>query len=161
VTVDGILWRLRPRLEAALKRNQKSFATYEEARSRYVETRSVDHLASVLHPDTVYRNLEYSAVLDTGEELVGEFDGLIVVDTFMVLVEAKARTMRASGERGAPDSLKTEIEAIIEHGLDQLAKHRRALAPDATLKLRDANGKAVELDRSNVTRTVGILVTLE
>ena len=157
VSGADLFFSLRSRLEGALKdAGDQTWERYNRVRTRFLEQRSVDLLESALRPEAIYRNLTYKV----GEEKF-ETDGLLILDTAAIIVEAKGRSLTEPARRAAPARLRTELSKIVGDANDQVSRLRQLIGEGKTLDAKDENGTAVSIDCSNIRRIFSVVVTLE
>lgn len=160
ISYDSLLWALRPRFESELKpglAGQEVWESFNKHRAAYVEHRAIDNLAKALRARTVLRNVTY-----LGEGKRREVDGVIVVDSVLILVEAKAATLRGSSRKGNAEDLNGDLAGILGKATSQLASLRSAIAAGGRLTFRTTKGKAVgDVVCKGVTQVLAIAVTLE
>ena len=86
---NSILWSIRPALEgrlnpaspvAASGTDSSVWEQYQQARSDYLEARSMELLNKALRHTESYRNLEYDSV-DNGQVVQAELDGMLFFDS--------------------------------------------------------------------------------
>jgi hypothetical protein len=160
VSVHLLLWGLRPALERVLKgMGGKAFSTFEKHRTRRVEERAMVALSKALRPDSFATGLHYE-IEEDGETKRPELDGLLRVDNALILVEAKASSMRAGHRRLAP-SIAEWLRKEVGGGARQARRARQALASATPAPLSDEHNQPVEFDLQDVRRAFEIVVVLE
>ena len=104
VSAPSLIWALRPFVEKALKEHDAaSFKRFEHHRRAMVERRATAALAKALRADWAHEEIHYDGARDDQH---GEIDGLLRIDTALLIVEAKASSMRPSARRLAQDSFR-------------------------------------------------------
>ena len=64
-------------------------------------------------PDAlIKRNLEYD-IVENGTTKSVELDGLVICDSILFLIEAKAGSITEPARRGAPDRLKAHLKELL------------------------------------------------
>lgn len=162
LTVPGnLLWSIRPRLEAALKpasnpsATQRHWARIEGARKSFVEDSAMDLLETALRPMLVHRNLEY---YHAGSWY--EADGLMLIDTAAVVVEAKAGALTPPARRAAPKRMKSDLSKLLDDGAAQAERLSGLAAASESIRIR-VSGAEEDLDVSAVQHVFSVVVTLE
>ncbi|HDH26428.1 MAG TPA: hypothetical protein ENH00_09580 [Actinobacteria bacterium] len=162
LTVPGnLLWSIRSRLEDAVKptanpaANDRQWNRFERARSSYVEDSVLDLLEQALAPVSTFRNLEYES---DGEWY--EADGLLLIDTFAIVVEAKAGALTPPTKRAAPKRMKKDLGKLLDHGAAQAERLRGLVAGGQELKIR-RGGVEEKVDVESVRHVFPVVVTLE
>lgn len=165
ISQHNLHWGIRPALEAAIKQvDQKTrrgaWKRYEHHRRRCVEQRAVDALTGSLSPDWSHATVEYETEVD-GATVRVEVDGILRLDSALVIVEAKGASMRPSARRGARLSLESWLESELKRAAEQLARATRTFVEDPGVSVYDASGKPLELDLHGIRHVFPIAVTLE
>jgi hypothetical protein len=160
LAVESLLWAIRPRLERELKpgrAGQQVWDVFNTQRADYVEERAMQALARGLAGARVLRNVTYPM---DGRRY--EVDGLVVIDTVVLIVEAKSQTMRDRSRGGDTEFLHEDLQSLVGKASTQLSRMRSLVARGGRLPLADSRGKKVgSLDCSHLKRAVAIAVTLE
>lgn len=145
---------LRPLLEATLK-GGTSWNRYEDRRSAYLEERVIVLLKKTLRPDRFFTNVEYEFTDETGTLVNGEADGMLFLDSALVLVEAKA-----GGTDKKCVSIQGDTRALLGKAVEQAEKTRRAISAGGTFCVA---GKQVlgPADFAGIKHIFSIAVTLE
>jgi hypothetical protein len=160
VSVHNVLWGLRPKLEDALKRDQKSFRTYEKHRANVIEQRAVSALATALKADWSHSGLYYE-ITEDGETKRPELDGIIRLDDVLFIIEVKAGSMRPSARRAAPDALRDWLNDELTKAAKQARRARDALLATPSASVYDGKGKPVTLELDDIRVVIEMVVTLE
>lgn len=160
VSPHNLHWGLRPTLEQKLKQaGQGPFKRYDRHRSRTIEHRAVAALAKALRADWAHEGLEYE-VFEDGEPKRPELDGLVRLDSALVIVEAKASSMRASARRVAPLSFKEWLEDEVSAAAQQARRAKQAIV-DAGAPVFDSEGRSMQLDLQDTHHVFEVIVVLE
>lgn len=153
LTVAGNdLWALRPLFERTIKGER-----YARHRGRWLEDRAVDLLASALAPDNVQKGVRLIDP-DDGTEF-GEIDGLLRFDDTVLLIEAKAASMRPGARRGGR-ALQRHLKETLGKASEQTSVALDVLLGRWPAIVRDATGEVVDLGQG-VREVHPILVTLD
>jgi hypothetical protein len=161
--VGNLLLALRPRCEEALKPADEvptaaaRWERYNRHRTLYVESRAAELLTSALRPESAWANVVY----DLGEADVFELDGLLVLDSVALVIEAKAAALSAPARRGAPDRLRRDVERVLQEASDQLRRFHMAVQKLSPLSLRSADGTSMDFKAEDVTEAFSVVVTLD
>jgi Holliday junction resolvase-like predicted endonuclease len=153
LTVPGNdLWALRPLFERALKTDR-----YTAHRGTWLEDGAVGMLAAQLQPDEVHTSVKI--VAPDGRSVIGEIDGLIRFGDTILLVEAKAATMRVGARRGGRSLIK-HLKATLTKASKQVELAHEVLHGNQEANLQSADGRALVLGEA--PREIHpILVTLD
>src|SRR6266581_4587465 len=89
----------------------------------YVEKKALEYLRDTLRPDQAYQSLKYW-VTEEGEHKEAELDGLLVIDSALFLVEAKAGSITQPARRGAAASLQTDLQKLVGDSYSQALRAR-------------------------------------
>lgn len=162
------LWSLRPAIEAfikpgsadAVEEGEVLWERYNRSRADYVEEKAVQYLAETLRHAEVYRNLTYQ-VSENGETKEVELDGLLMIDSALFLVEAKAGTLSPPARRGAPKRIYREIKELVEDAYLQALRAKRYIEQTDSASFSLADGTVVEVARERFDRIFLVTVTLE
>jgi hypothetical protein len=161
--VGNLLFALRHQLEDALKlkdgaqRGDRTWERYNRVRKSYVEETTVQHLSRALRTTAAWNNVAYTIDSEGPYEL----DGLVVVDTVALIVEAKAAALSSPARRGAPGRLGHDVEEVITSASGQAERLRTAFEHGMDVALTDSSGRRINLSRRDVTRVFSVVVTLD
>jgi hypothetical protein len=151
---SNLFFALRPTLSEHLleSRNRERFA---RQRGRYLESAAVAALTSALRPTTVLQNVKW-----TDGAARYETDGLLILDTAAVIVEAKSHLISAKARR-ISDRLNDDLEQIIKESADQAVRLRTVIERDHALRVVPDRGSAEVLDLASVRHVYCLTVALE
>jgi hypothetical protein len=167
---NSLVWSIRPALEsylnpespqAASGTNAAIWERYQKARSDYLEARSLELLESALQHTESYRHLKYDVVKDDGEIVEAELDGLLILDSVLFLVEAKAGTMSLPARRGAPKRMVTEIKELIGEAYDQALRAKQYIETTDKPTFRLNDGSVFRIPKQRINRIFMVTITLE
>jgi hypothetical protein len=159
----NVLFALRSRFEEALKPREGDAATaqrwerYNRARAKYIEERAVALLRDGLKTDLAWVNPTY--VIEGGDRI--EIDGLVVIDTVALVVEAKGAALSEPAKRALEPRLKRDIEATLEEAAGQANRLSTAIEKREPIAFADRNGNPIPLDHAQLSRVFPIVVTLD
>lgn len=153
LTVPGNdLWALRMILEQTVKGER-----YARRRGSWLESRSVTMLTNTLSPDEAHAGVK---IIDAdGHTELGEIDGLLRFGDTILVVEAKAATMRPGARRGGK-ALLTHLEGTLQKAAQQVRLARDAMHGQGGASLRTCEGKSLVLGE-RVREVHPLLVTLD
>jgi hypothetical protein len=164
----SVVWAIQPRLEESLNPNTlvsvtkelKPWKSYERNRAEYLERETLRLLGQTFKNAQVYRKLKYTP---KGRHITerAELDGLIIYDTNLFLVEAKAGTFSASARRGSKSRLKRDLGELFGRAHSQALRAKRYIEGTDKPIFITKEGQEVALDKSLLHRTFLITVTLE
>jgi hypothetical protein len=160
VSAPSLIWALRPFVEKALKDHDAgSFTQYEQHRRAIVERRATAALAKALRVDWAHEEVHYDGARDDQH---GEIDGLLRVDTALVVVEAKASSTRPSARRLAQDSFRGWLKKEVTKAAAQTRRAREMLLNQSTqLTITDKSGRPLTLNLDGIEHTFELIVVLE
>jgi hypothetical protein len=165
---DLSYWSLRPAIEALLKpnntgvvnRNQTLWARYDAIRANYVEKKALEYLRNALRPDQAYQSIKYW-VTEQGERKEAELDGLIMIDSALFLVEAKAGSVTQPARRGAAASLKTDLQKLVGDAYSQALRAKKYIRETDQPIFSLADGSIVQVPKERIDRIFMVSVTLD
>ena len=152
-------WGLKDYLEDQLK-SGKFWQRYSKLRGIFLEHASLELLGTALPHAKVYRNLEYS-VVENGEAKKAELDGLILLDRAIFLVEAKAGSLTAPAQRGAPKRLRTDLRKLLGKAHSQGLRARTYIKETENPSFKSGTGELVQIDPSETDYIFVVAVTLD
>lgn len=153
----NLLFALRHQIEDALKRDSAAWERYNRVRKRYVEDNAVAYFRAALKTPKAWTNLMYT--IDGAGPY--ELDGLVILDSVAVVVEAKAAALTGPARRGAPGRLKRDVETVLAEASSQAERLRLAFEEGREIALADGEGNPVVLSHSDTARVFSVVVTLD
>jgi len=146
-------------MEGLLDPHPALHARYESRRSSYLEA-EVERLFRDAFPGAaLYRGSQWK---DGRTGQVFENDLFVVLDSFALIVEAKAGKVREAARRGAPDTVQRVIEDLLIAPAIQSARLAERLRDNPGVQRFDTRrGVIHEVDTSDVTRIVRLSVALD
>lgn len=158
--VPKLLWAIRPNLEDVLLHRKGIWARYNRHRSKFLETKALELLAKCLPGATAYHDLSYSIRNEHGEETQCQLDGMLMYDSVLFLLEAKAGSLSPEARRGAP-SLREDLETILGEGHEQALRSLRYLesAEQVTFKQRAVG--PIHVRKRDFARVILVTVSLD
>jgi hypothetical protein len=151
VSPDLLLRALLPRLEQLLAdRPPRERESYQRRRGRWVEDTATATLSAFIRPAFTQNGLVHDD---------GEIDGLVAFDNILILVEAKAKSLRVARRLDDPRRYDTDVSELVVDACDGLRRGRRALRRRATF--RDRHGNEIRIPVTKDTRIISVIVTLE
>jgi hypothetical protein len=84
---------------------------WQNRRASFLEEETAKLFRKVFRDSVIYKNIEWR-IAGSGEN--GETDLLVLVDSLLLIVEAKSGEISAPSKRGAPERLKSEIKELLE-----------------------------------------------
>jgi hypothetical protein len=131
-------------------------AAWQARRATFLEEDVARLLHQALPGSTVHRNLEWRTVDNSTN---GETDLLVLIDSLLLIVEAKSGAISASSKRGAPVRLKSEVKELLE--APALQSQRAAAAFADHISGRAQLHLSEHVDFSKVKHVIRLSVTLE
>jgi len=156
--VNHLWWAAKPRLERVLLHDAAARDQYVRTRSRYLENRTTQLIASTsLHART-WQTLHY--LYDDGEgEREYELDGLVLVDDVAFLIEAKGGSMSPAARRGAP-SVVEDLRSLVTKAYEQASRAARYIrSRDSAVFV--VGRESVVIQGSTISRIFLVSSTLE
>jgi hypothetical protein len=152
-------WAIKRGLESVLLYDPTTRNRYERSRSRYLESRAVEMVASTSRHAQKWTRLTYS--FDDGDgPKAYELDGLVLVDRTAFLVEGKAGSMSFPARRGA-ESAKSELKELVAEAHIQSNRALRYLNSTREAQFMAGAEDKLLLRRSDLSRVYLVNVTLE
>ena len=107
-------------LERLMENRDSSYfvLSFLKARDEYLERKSLELLGKLLPGSKIYPKLHYPVVVGGQEQWV-ETDGIILLDSVLIIVEAKAAKLSVSARRGSILRLKDNLEEILGKAHEQ------------------------------------------
>lgn len=164
----SLIWTLQPRLEESINPNSPNtlvqggriWRRYEKNRKNYLEQETLRLLGNTLRHAQMYGGLEYE-VVENGVAKKTELDGLIVYDTTLFLIEAKAGSFSFSARRGSKDRIKRDLKELLGKAHSQAVRAKRYIEDTDSPTFVTGEGKRVTIDKGKFWRTFMVTVTLE
>ena len=129
---------------------------WQSRRATFLEEETARVLHQGLPGSVIHRNLKWRTA---DNDVNGETDLLVLVDSLLLIVEAKSGAISASSKRGAPDRLKSEVKELLEAPALQSQRAAAAftdhISGRAQLRLSDS------VDLSMIKYVIRLSVTLE
>lgn len=152
-TVPGNdLFALRPLFEQSLKEEQ----SYLRHRGRWLGDRCAELLGEALNPDELHVGVKFEFEREDGEQVRGEIDVLIRLGDTVLLVEAKAASMRLGARRGG-EAFRRFLKDTLKKATMQGTNAVEAMRLDAALT---KNGQALQLGE-RIQEAHPIMATLD
>ena len=152
-------WAVKTGFESVLLSDAATKSRYERRRSRYLESRAVELIASTSRHARKWTRLAYT--FDDGDGPKNyELDGLVLVDKAGFLVEAKAGSMSLPARRGAESAI-SELKELVGDAHTQANRALRYLNSTNEVQFRSADGDDIKLRRNDFSRLYLVNVTLD
>jgi hypothetical protein len=152
-------WAIKTALESVLMSDPTTKSRYERSRSRYLESRAVEMIASTSKHARKWTRLRYSFDDGNGTKQY-ELDGLVLVDRTAFLVEGKAGSMSFPARRGA-ESARSELKELVADAHIQSNRALRYLNSTREAEFVTEAENKVLLRRGDLSRVYLVNVTLE
>lgn len=164
----SLIWAVQPRLEESINptspnaqvQGNRIWKRYEKNRKNYLEQETLRLLGNTLKHAEVYGGLEYQ-VIESGIAKKTELDGLVVYDTTLFLIEAKAGSFSFSARRGSKDRIKRDLKELLGKAHSQAVRAKRYIEGTNSPTFVTSEGKKVVIDKGRFWRTFLVTVTLE
>lgn len=159
--ITKLNWSIKDQFELALKGRPGVWERYQHHRSTVVEIETLELLRNCLPGAEVYHDLNYTVNSPDGEPINFQLDGLIVYDTVLFLVEAKAGAMRWSARRGAPISLREDLQKMVGEAHEQAIRASAFIdsEPEVSFKIQD--GGNLSIAGSSFSQRIIVTSTLD
>jgi hypothetical protein len=146
-------------MESVFYSNAELKERYEKRRSKFLEEEIETLFKASLPEALIHKNLVWH---DQDGNKDYENDLLIIVDSFAVVIEAKAGKISAPSKRGAPDRLKREIEKLLVEPSRQASRFAKFLAANLQMvEMLDVSGEKVIVDLSSVKQVLTWSITFD
>ncbi len=168
VAPGALLWAIQPQLENAIQAVSKAGATqknawvsYQKSRGDYLERETIELFKNTLKQAVAYQSLAYTITDEKGKKVTTELDGLIIYDTTLFLIEAKAGNYIPAAKRGGKESIKTVLKKLIgeAHAQAMRAKNHITNSEECEFTLPDKT--QLKLAGREFSRIIPVVVTLE
>lgn len=163
----SLIWAIQSRFEDSLKLNsssttggQRDWKIYENNRARYLESEALRLLGSTLKCAEVYPDLSYE-FLENGKLVKTQLDGLIIYDSTIFLIEAKAGAFSISARRGSRDRIKRDLKELLGKAHSQAVRAKRYIESAESPVFISKQGQNVFIDKNRFRRIFLVAVTLE
>ena len=134
-------WAIQPLLENTLKSSEDGvWQRYERHRHDYLLSKSLSLLAGVMPDALIKRNLEYD-IVENGTTKSVELDGLVICDSILFLIEAKAGSITEPARRGAPDRLKAHLKELLAKAHSQGIRAKKYIKESSSPVFREQHTK--------------------
>ncbi len=135
--------------------------SYQKRRSAYLEQKSMDYFARALPRSEVYPKLYYNAMVN-GIPKRCETDGIIIFDTQLFIIEAKAGSLSLSARRGGLERTMGDLKELVDGAYTQANRTLAYIKSNATPTFEDEQGNTVLKidDKSSIKHTYLVNVTL-
>lgn len=153
----NLLWAIPPILEAAL-RDTDVWESYQARRAEVIEAWSVDSLAEAVRADYSAKNLRFSVGEDAARY---EVDGLVLLDDFAFVVEAKSGRLSDNARRGRARDLVPALEALVGRASSQALRLVRAIRDREAIHFYSDGGDEIDVPLQSVTRAQAVIATVE
>jgi hypothetical protein len=123
---------------------------------------SLLELVSRRHSEsTAWSSLGYEFDEETGKgKQRFELDGLLIVDTVLFLVEAKAGAVRLAARRGAPSAME-DLESLVSDAYQQAIRAFRFIKSHSSVQFVLKDGTRVNIVSEQFTRIILLTTTLD
>jgi hypothetical protein len=138
--------------------SDKLKTAYEEMRAKWLEEMSAALLKEAMPSGTIWRSLKWK---DAATGKVFENDIAVLVDRWLILVEAKSGQVTDSARRGSFDRLKREIRKLMVDPSDQSKRLADLLMATKGKHVFDCLEGKCEIDSSALDGIIRINITNE
>ncbi len=153
-------WAIKPNLEDLLKTSPSTWQTYQDQRARFLESETLSLLSRCLPGAQIYNNLSYSQRGEDNQINEFELDGLIIYDSVLLLVEAKAGQMSSPARRGAP-SITEDLKSLVGEAHEQAMRAQRYVLSAPDVEFVCSNGQHIRLRNADYNRIILITTALD
>lgn len=146
-------------MEAVIKPYPELYKKYEERRGKFLEEEIYQLFHQAFPSARIYRGSEW---LDPATKKSFENDLLVLLDSYLLVVEAKSGRVTESTRRGAIKSLKKILKKLLVEPSIQSKRFSDYLKNNPGLhKFKNRQGELNEVDNSKVREVIRLSVTLE
>ncbi len=146
-------------VERILQENNNLFKRYEKYRGEFLENEAEIALKNLFPSAEIYRGNIWKDS-ETGKEF--ENDILVIIDSYMIVVEAKSGKIAGSARRGGTLRLKSTVNNLIIDASEQSARFAAYLANNkGEHEFSTKDGRINKVDNRGVIRTIRLNVTLD
>ncbi len=140
--------------------NKARRSRLENKRSDYLEEETKDIFDKLLKPEKSFKNLYYK---DPDTSQLTELDHLFISDDVLYIVEEKSGAMSESANRGAIDSLASNLGGLILEGQRQSVRAEKYIssAEEVTFYQEDGATELTKVRRGDFRKVVRVVVTRE
>lgn len=138
--------------------NEELKAAFEEARAKFLEDATADLLKESLPTAKLWQSVRWKDEA-SGKEY--ENDIVLLIDRWLLLVEAKSGQVTDSARRGSYDRLKREIKKLMVDPSDQSRRLTELLTTERRLHKLQCREGACDIDSSALDGVIRINVTNE
>ena len=168
VAPGTLMWAIQPRLEELIQKISKSDSTqknvwtkYQKSRGNYLENEALALFKTLLKRATVYQTLKYDTINEQGRKVENELDGLIVYDTTLLLIEAKAGSYVAAAKRGGKDSIKSVLKNLLGDAHAQALRAKKYITDNPECEFRLSDKTTLKISAGEFSRIIPVIVSLE
>jgi hypothetical protein len=168
VAPGTLLWAIQPRLEDAIQaisktdsKQKNAWTGYQKSRGDYLEHETIELFKNTLKQAVAYQSLSYTATDEKGKKVTTELDGLIIYDTTLFLIEAKAGNYVPAARRGAKESIKTVLKKLIGEAHAQAIRAKDYITGSEDCEFILPDKTSLKLDGREFARIIPVVVTLE
>ena len=158
--ITKLLWAIKPNFEDVLLHQDGIWERYNRHRSKFLETKSLELLAKRLPGATVHHDLTYSVRNELSNETQFQLDGMLIYDSILFLVEAKAGSLSPEARRGAPSFLE-DLETIVGEAHKQALRALRYLESAEQVTFRQREVGQIRVRRGDFTRVILVTSSLD
>ncbi|MEG4224544.1 hypothetical protein QUA35_01185 [Microcoleus sp. N9_B2] len=146
-------------MEAIIKPHPEIYRKYEERRGKFLEQEIYQLFQKAFPSAKVYQGSEW---FDPTTKQTFETDLLVLLDSYLLVVEAKSGRVTEATKRGAFESLKNIVKKLIVEPSIQSKRFSDYLIKNPGLhQLKTRKGELNEVDCSKVREVVRLSITLE
>ena len=142
-------------MENIIKKNTRIKRIYEKRRASFLE----EHVENLFK--NCFKNAEvYGNLIRVDED--HENDLLVIIDTHAIIVESKSGKISPPARRGAPDSLKREIEKLLVESSEQAKVFEDYVKSNLdVVEFTNKKGEKICVDLSNIKHVHTFSVTFD
>lgn len=146
-------------MEAIIKPHAEIYKKYEERRGKFLEQEIYQLFQKAFPSAKLYQGSEW---FDPTTKKTFENDLLVLLDSYLLVVEAKSGRVTEATRRGAFESLKTIVKKLLVEPSIQSKRFSEYLKNNSGLhQFKNRKGELNEVDCSKVREVVRLSITLE
>ncbi len=155
----NLIQNMKSVFEKALKKNVNLWSKYCKTRGNVLENITSEKIKKIMPSSEIYSNLKYK-IYENNEEKECELDLLIIIDSKLLLIEAKAGIFSERSKYGFKDRITKDINTLIHSAHEQCIRALKYINQNESVRFYNKNIK-LDINKDDF-KTIDILsVTLE
>lgn len=146
-------------MEAVIQDDKQLWESYENRRGKFLEEAVFKLAISAFPSGQIFRGSLYPD--ETGTNIAGENDILVILDTHAIVIEAKAGRVRSQARRGAIQTMQSDVGKLITDASEQAHRFIDFVQQHPIFDYSTKSGVVNKVDASKIEHFVPLNVTLE